>query len=91
MKVSWTSERQVPNLGARFVSEVMYLVERYLMSSPLAHPLVRGVAGSRGIRRALVDNFPFALIYASGDSEELVVIAVVHTSRTRLAWRRRLT
>lgn len=104
MRVSWIPEaeeelnlaaewyeRQVPSLGARFVNEVLYLVDHDLTFAPLSHPRVRGAAGKRGVRRALVDNFPYALIYASDDPEELVVIAVFHTSRARVTWRRRLT
>lgn len=40
-----------------------------------AHARGAGAAGKQGARRALVEHFPFALIYTLNDEDELVVRA----------------
>ena len=81
-------EARAPRLGLRLLGEVMALVE-HLSFAPRAHARLRGVLGRAGARRALVDCFPWALIYSATD-DELVVVALIHTRRGRAFLRRRL-
>ncbi len=83
-------ESRVAGLGARLVSEVIALLD-HLVFAPRAHALVAGAAGKAGARRALVAHFPFALVYTLRDGDELVVVALLHTSRSRKPWRKRLS
>jgi len=44
----------------------------------------------RGVRRALLNRFPYA-VYFLVEPEHVVIFAVVHTARHSRAWRTRLT
>ncbi len=88
LAAAWYEDR-VTWLGVRFVNEVDALLD-HLAFAPRAHALLPGRAGKRGARRSLVEHFPFALIYRLIGNDELVVIALLHTSRSRSAWRKRL-
>lgn len=44
----------------------------------------------RGVRRALLSRFPYA-VYFLVEPERVIIFAVVHTARHSRAWRARLT
>jgi len=70
-------------LGQDFLDEVQSVVD-LLREQP---KLGRSVG--RGLRRALLKRFPFALIYAY-ESDIILVVAVAHQSRRPRYWRRRI-
>ena len=88
LAADWYEDR-LPLLGSRFVNDVIGLLN-HLVFAPRAHPRLPGLAGKRGAPRALLEHFPYALIYTA-DEDELVLIALIHTSRRRSSWRKRLT
>ncbi len=44
----------------------------------------------RGYRRALVERFPYAVVYRY-DDEKVTVVTVYHTSQNPTVWKRRIT
>jgi plasmid stabilization system protein ParE len=81
-------EARAPQLGLRLLAEVLALVD-HLTFAPRAHARLRGALGRAGARRALVEHFPWSLIYSESEGE-LVVVALIHTRRGRAFLRRRL-
>lgn len=75
-------ESRVAGLGRSFSAEVhrtVTLIRRYPdVGAPLRPP----------IRRALVDRFPYAIVYRH-DRESLLVLAVAHLRQRPGYWRRR--
>ena len=72
-------ESHLRGLGETFVralDTLLFRVER----APRSRPLLPGVAGRRGVRKALVRGFPRVLLYAVIDGD-LVVVALSHTAR----------
>lgn len=69
-------------LGAKFILELDALYER-IARAPQQFPEIE-----RGIRRALLHRFPYAVYFIAGD-DELVILAVLHQHRQPDAWRAR--
>ncbi len=80
--VHWYEEQRV-GLGAKFQAVLDRVFVR-IQQEPESHRLVY-----RGVRRALTPGFPFAIYYRI-DQDELVVLAVVHSSRDPNRWKSRL-
>jgi len=76
-------ERQAAGLGDDLIAEVNRAVEG-ILKYPEAGPVVRW-----GARRRLVLRFPYAVIYRM-EPEQIVVLAVMHTSRRPGYWQHRL-
>lgn len=80
-------ESQRPGLGADFASELERSFEM-IIESPETWPTWPGVPAGLAVRRFLLARFPFALAYVVR-SDEVVVLAVAHTSRRPGYWRGR--
>jgi plasmid stabilization system protein ParE len=77
-------ETRAPGLGADFVRQV----ERTL-SDIVANPDAGTLFVGSRIRRRLLRRFPFGLVYQR-DTENILVIAVMHLHRRPGYWKRRL-
>jgi plasmid stabilization system protein ParE len=56
--------------------------------NPERFPMYEGVRSKLGVRRALLDRFPYVIVYKILD-DEVLVIAIAHASRRAAYWRRR--
>lgn len=72
-------EAHLPGLGASFVRALDGLLLR-VERAPRSRQLLAGIAGRRGVRKALIRGFPWVLLYALID-DDLVVIALSHMAR----------
>lgn len=77
----WYEEQRL-GLGGEFLDEARAAFSR-IEANPLAH-----VDVYRGLRRALLRRFPFAL-YFRVESEAVSVVAIMHGSRSPAAWKAR--
>jgi plasmid stabilization system protein ParE len=75
-------EQQRPGLGAEFVATIRLKVQRIL----LAPELWRSV---RGVRRALVGRFPYAVVYRESREGLIEIVAIAHLSREPAYWSER--
>lgn len=69
-------------LEAELTRALRLLAEFPLIGAPLS--------SGRGLRRLVVDRFPYTLIYHT-DGADLIVLAVAHQSRRPGYWRARAT
>ncbi len=76
-------ENERSGLGLEFLDEVRAAYNR-IVEGPLKYQDLRS-----GIRRALLERFPYAVYFAI-ESDALVVVAVLHASRHPAEWQRRL-
>lgn len=76
-------EAQSPGLGEDFLTEARRAVDG-ICAMPGRWVRVEG-----SVRRGLLDRFPFAVFY-SHSGEDILVLAVVHTSRHPSTWKRRM-
>lgn len=77
-------EDQSEGLRAKFVLSVDETLAR-IENSPLAFPVVEGTM----IRRAIVNRFPYAILFAVvGD--KIAIYSVFHMSRNPIIWRGRI-
>lgn len=79
---SWY-EKQRPGLGREFISELDSVYER-LEDTPLIYADIH-----RGVRRALIRRFPFAVFYLVTEIE-VPVLGVVRMARNPLLWQKRI-
>lgn len=75
-------ESQQKGLGQQLLDEVL-LIFRSVSEQPTMYPSV-----GRGARRALVRRFPFGIYYRI-EEEAIVVVAVMHGSRSPRRWQKR--
>jgi toxin ParE1/3/4 len=71
-----------PGLGREFLEELRATIARVL-AGPYRYQVLRS-----DIRRALVRRFPYAVFFAV-EGYSIVVIRVLHTSRSPREWQRR--
>jgi plasmid stabilization system protein ParE len=83
----WYELRQ-PGLAARFLAEIDSLLAQ-IQLHPSAFPRVREVPASRGVRRAAMPLFSYALIFLEL-KRDIRVIAVAHIRRQPGYWLNRL-
>jgi len=79
----WYEEQQ-PGMADRFLDaglDAQFEIEKY----PLRFPPPTGVRKNRPVRRRLLDGFPYTMIYELRDNE-LLVLAIAHTSRQPGYW-----
>jgi toxin ParE1/3/4 len=76
-------ENEAPGVGLRFVAEVRRGVT-FIAENPYAATTV----GS-GIRRKVLNHFPYSLLYAV-ESELILIVAVAHQKRRPRYWRGRI-
>ncbi len=77
-------ESEVPGLGRRFRVAVDGLIER-ISANPRQFPVVY-----KNVHRALLRQFPYALMFVMEADETLTVIACFHASRNPAHWQRRM-
>lgn len=75
-------ENQLSCLGQHFLDEVLNGLER-ITKHPYLYPQVLGE-----IRRILIRRFPFGIFYRV-ESTQIVIIAVMHSSRRPQLWSNR--
>ncbi|MGB5147907.1 MAG: type II toxin-antitoxin system RelE/ParE family toxin [Porticoccaceae bacterium] len=75
-------EKQQPGLGQQFLDEVLIAL-RSICERPNMYPSV-----GRGARRTLIRRFPFGIYYRT-EKDGIVVVAVMHGSRSPRRWQRR--
>lgn len=73
-------ENEAPGVGLRFVAEVRGGVT-FITENPFA-----AVDVGCGIRRKVLNHFPYSLLYAV-ESELIVIVAVAHQKRRPKYWR----
>jgi len=76
-------ERKAQGLGARFLAEVDFQVQR-IAANPLHFPKMWA-----DVRRARLRRFPYGLFFRSL-AEGVFVIACFHSSRDPLIWQSRI-
>jgi plasmid stabilization system protein ParE len=76
-------EGERPGLGDEFLDELDRLLRR-AKETPLQFPEV-----IRGVRRALLHRFPYALYFVVKPDGSVVVLTVVHQRRRPAVWKRR--
>ena len=82
-QVAWYELRD-PGVGLEFLDEVGSMLSR-LREGPLQFPQVHV-----GVRRALLDRFPFALYFLYPTDDLVVLIAGLHQRSHRSQWVSRL-
>ena len=80
--IDWYDEAR-QGLGAEFVAEVESAIAT-IEDNPTFYAEL-----DDGIRRCLVNRFPYALLY-SIEPDRVLILAVMHTSRRPGYWRNRL-
>lgn len=81
-------ETQEPGLGVRFIIDVDELIST-MLEFPRMGSIVAGTPADLEIRRCIVQTFGVEVAYML-EGDELVVIAVFHTSREPGFWLDRL-
>lgn len=76
-------ENEAPGVGLRFIAEVRRGVN-FITENPFG-----AAAVGSGIRRKVLNHFPYSLLYAV-ESELVVIVAVAHQKRRPRYWRGRL-
>jgi plasmid stabilization system protein ParE len=76
-------EQHAEGLGREFIAEVRHAVRRVV-----AHP-ESGARFARGLRRMLVDRFPYAILYRA-EAEQILLVAMMHLHRRPGYWQRGL-
>ena len=75
-------EGQQPGLGSRFLDAVDHVFNR-VRETPLQFPSI-----SVGIRRALLQTFPYAVYFRETD-QAVLILAVLHLRRGPRVWQGR--
>jgi toxin ParE1/3/4 len=75
-------ENEEPGLGLAFLDQLLATYDR-IATGPLQYPDLRS-----GIRRALLQRFPYA-VYFAVEGGFVVVLAILHASRDPAEWQRR--
>ena len=83
--VEWYEAHRA-GLGAELMREVARTLE-LLSENPEIGTPVR-IRGSTGMRRLRIGRFPYGLVYAA-NPDEIVIVAVAHSSRKPGFWRGR--
>jgi len=78
----WYEQRHT-GLGAAFVARVREVLQQ-MAAHPRRYPWVY-----QDIRKAVVQQFPYIVLYRE-EAEEILVIAVFHTSRNPSVWQGRV-
>jgi toxin ParE1/3/4 len=80
-------EKRQQGLGARFLGRVLQTLVS-IRRDPQRFPLYEGRHLARPFRRARISRFPYVVVFDLRP-DEIVVIAVAHTSRKPGYWRNR--
>jgi toxin ParE1/3/4 len=79
----WYEEREL-GLGGRFLDELRGTFTR-IARMPLQFPSI-----GKGLRRALLKRFPYAIYFVPRDDSTCAVLAVLHQRRNPNIWKKRL-
>jgi len=85
--VFWYDDQQ-PGLADRFLAEYSGMLEQ-IEASPVSFSRYEFNQTSHETRRAILKNFPYAVIFQIIDPENIIVLAVAHLSRKPSYWIRR--
>lgn len=101
LRILADAEREIESARAYFNSQAFALGDRFLddleealeqmATSPGSFPKLETLPANEPYRRALLKVFRYAVIFEILEEEELVVVAVAHTSRKPNYWLSRLT
>jgi len=81
---AWYEERR-PGLGDELLAEVHRMMAA-IDARPASFPRTLDAPPELGIRRALLDRFPFALMFMQVPGGDLRVVAVAHAKRRPGYW-----
>ncbi len=81
-------ERERPGLGAEFEQAIDAALD-ILEQDVIPLTLLKGAAGTRGVKRLLLRRFPYSIVVQES-ATELLVIAFAHHARRPGYWRERL-
>lgn len=81
-------EREREGLGAEFFDELRTAMRTLEAPGPECGPVI-GLPRELGVRRKLLDRFPFAIVFVEADAF-VRVISVMHGHRRPAYWKRRL-
>lgn len=84
--VEWYETHRA-GLGAELLRELSRTLER-LSENPGLGPPIR-LRGARDLRQMRLDRFPYRVVYVA-NSDEIVIVAVAHSSRKPDFWRSRV-
>ena len=82
----WYEDRQ-EGLGTDFYQQVLKTM-RVVGNEPQRFSVYEGAKLRRKLRRALVERFPYTVIFEIRESE-ILIVAIVHTSRRPGFWQSR--
>lgn len=77
-------EREAPGLGRKFRAAIAVVIES-ISDNPRQFPVIH-----KNIRRALLQRFPYALMFIIEPDESVTVIACFHGSRDPIRWQHRM-
>jgi plasmid stabilization system protein ParE len=86
-QVAWYAERNV-NVAASFESLIISTIER-IARNLVEFPLLEIPNNAGDVRRARLKGFPLAIVYQI-TTDEILIAAIAHTSRSPGYWRYRL-
>ena len=83
--LGWYKSRGISELDKRFIASISKVLQR-IEIKPELYPIVY-----KKFRRALLDTFPYKIIYFVDDlNKQVHIIAVVHQSREPKKWQKRI-
>lgn len=82
----WYDNRQV-GVGEKFLTEFDRIID-LIAAEPLRFARAETYRGRRELRRALLEGFPYSVIFEV-KSDGILVLAVAHASRRQNYWSRR--
>ena len=85
--VSWY-QAQRPGLGTELMDATQEALRR-IIQAPVVLGLVPGVSSSLGVRRCVLQRFPYSLVFLELPGE-IRILAVAHQRRRPGYWRSRL-
>ncbi len=80
-------ENQREGLGEEFYDQVLHAMEE-IGKNPQRFSIYEGSLNSRQLRRAIVDRFPYVVIYDLR-ADYVLIVAIAHTSRQPDYWLQR--
>jgi toxin ParE1/3/4 len=81
-------EEERIGLGERFVLAIDKAIND-AVADPLRWPLMPSVPEELGVRRRLVDSFPYAVVYRIVTNGIVEIVAVMHGKRSPDYWKNR--
>ena len=76
-------EARLRGLGKDFIAKVREVIKR-ITRTPGLYAMVHGE-----VRQTIIERFPYSALYQE-DKQEIIVIAVFHSSRNPDVWKKRI-